>query len=169
MCENWSRLRSILNHDWLKNEYLKNLDGLILRMQTSSLFDANIASEMQAYLSTWERKHSEIEKLLNLAEDNLSPSTLFYKEPLNRCSAGHRSWLEPLIHGLWLFRYGVREKVIEARGLLSDADRTVGKLKVDLLKNDLDNNIGIALENFADTVKQLSQVISGLPTKVLTI
>ena len=110
-----------------------------------------------------------MENLLNTAEDRLSPRSLFEKEPLIHCLPDHKAWLEPLIHGLWLFRYGVREKVAEARGLLSDADRSHGQLGAKFKKRGTPASITAALEAFTDIVKRLSRLLSSFPDKVFTV
>lgn len=168
MCE-WLRLRSSLNHDWLKNDYLKNLDSLIVRLQTTKAVDAELGKEMRAYLCAWESRHSEMEKLLSTAEDRLSPRSLFDKEPLIHCLPEHRRWLEPLIHNLWLFHYGVSEKVAEARGLFSEADQSHGHLVAEFKHGGTQTSITTALEAFTDLVKQLSRLLSSFPDKVVTV
>lgn len=168
MCE-WQLLRSSLNHDWLKNEYIKNLDGLIMRMQLRRSIDVELSKEMSAYLSAWEKRHPEMENLLNTAEARLSPRSLFDKVPLVHCPPDHKSWLKPLIHGLWLVRYGVRTKVSEAHGLLSDADRSHGELKMVIKEQRASASITAALEAFTDIVKQLSRLLSSFPDKMVTV
>ncbi len=167
MCE-WQQLRARLNHDWLKNEYLKNLDGLIVQMKSSRRLDATLESQIKAYLSAWKRKYSEMEDLLSTAEDNLSPRSLFESEPLIYCMPEHKVWLAPLVHGLWLFRSGIREKVAEARRFLSDADRSHEQLGAKFKKRETAGNITAALEVFTDIVKQLSRLLSSFPDKVVT-
>lgn len=168
MCE-WQRLRSSLNHDWLKNEYLKNLDGLIVQMQTTQYLDSKLGSQMRAYLSGWTKRHQEMEELLNTAEDRLSTRTFFEIEPLVSCSPEHKVWLVPLIHGLWLSRYGVRERIGEARKMLSEADQSHRRLESEFLSNGDVACITGALEAFTDVVKQLSRLISGFPDKAVAV
>lgn len=168
MCE-WQRLRSSLNHDWLKNEYLTNLDGLIVRLQASKSVGTGVDKEMQAYLSVWKRRHPEMVNLINTAEDCLSPRTFFDRNPLIHCLPEHRTWLDPLIHGLWLYRYGVREKAVEALGLLSEADQLHGKLDTELKNGETLASMSAKLEAFTDIVKQLSYLLSSFPVKVVTV
>lgn len=168
MCE-WQRLRSSLNHDWLKNEYLKNLDGLIVQMGSSRSLDATMESQMRAYLSSWKRKHPEVEDLLNSAENRLSPRSLFESEPLIYCSPENKAWLAPLIHSLWLFRYGVREMVTEARQLLLEADQSHEHLEEAVMRHEPSGSITEPLETFTDIVKRLSRLMSSFPDKVVTV
>lgn len=168
MCE-WQRLRSSLNHDWLKNEYLKNLDGLIVRMQTSRSIDVVLGNELSSYLSAWKRRHPEMEKLLSTAEDRLSPRTLFEKEPLLHCSPEHKAWLSPLVHGLWLSRYDIRERVGEGLEILSEVDQSHDHLEADFQSKGNIASVIAALEGFTDSIKKLSRLISGFPDKVTTV
>lgn len=168
MCE-WQRLRTRLNHDWLKNEYLKNLDGLIVQLRASQTMDSNLCGELRAYLMGWSRNHGEIETLLNSAENRLSPRILFEEDPLIRCSSEHRTWLAPLIHGLWLVRYGIRERIEETRGILSEAERSHVRLQSEFSGTQDMVQILEALETFADWVGNLSRLISKFPDKVVTV
>ena len=165
----WQRLRSSLNHDWLKNEYLKNLDGLIVQMESSRSFDATMKRHMRAYLSSWKSKYFAMEELLDSAEERLSPHSLFESEPLIRCSPENKAWLAPLIHGLWLCRYGIREKVEEARQLLLEADQSYELLEGAVMRHEPSASITELLETFTDTVKGLSRLLSSFPDKVVTV
>lgn len=169
MHEAWQSKRSKLNHDWLKNEYLKNLDGLIVQMGSSRSLDATKERQMRAYLSSWKSKHSEVEDLLDSAEDKLSPRSLFESEPLIHCSPENKAWLAPLIHGLWLLRHGVREKVVEARLLLLEADQSHEHLEGAVMRREPSGSITEPLETFTDTVKRLSRLLSSFPDKVVTV
>lgn len=169
MTSKWQLQRSRLNHDWLKNEYLKNLDGLIVQMRTSRSLNAPMERQMRAYLSSWKRKYTEVEGLLNSAEIWLSPRSLFEREPLIHCSPENKAWLAPLIHGLWLFRYGVREKVAEARQLLSEADQSHEHLEAAVMRREPSSSVTVPLETFTDTLKRLSRLLSSFPDKVVTV
>ncbi len=72
MCE-WQRLRSGLNHDWLKNEYLRNRDGLLVQIQASQTIDSIMGGQMRSYPSGWVKGHQELEELPSTAEKKLSP------------------------------------------------------------------------------------------------
>ena len=168
MCE-WQRLRSSLNHDWLKNEYLKNLDGLIVQIQASRSLNARMESDLRAYLSEWKGKHAEMDNLLNSAENILSPRSLFEREPLIHCSQEIKAWIAPLIHGLWLMRHRVREKVNATRRLLSKADQSHGLLEAKFEMCGTPDVITETLETFTDTVKRLSRLLSSFPDEVVTL
>ena len=169
MTSKWQLQRSRLNHDWLKNEYLKNLDGLIVQMRTSRSLDVPMEMQMRAYLTSWKRKRPELKDLLNSAENRLSPSSLFEREPLIHCSPENKAWLAPLIHGLWLLRYGVREKVAEGRQLQSEADQSHKQLEGTVTRREPSGSIKVPLEAFTDTVKRLSRLLSSFPDKVITV
>lgn len=124
---------------------------------------------MRAYLTCWTKRHREIEELLSTAEDRLSPRTLFEKEPLLHCSPEHKSWLPSLIHGLWLSRYNVREKVGEAQTILSEVDQSHDRLESEFQRKENVDGVIAALEVFTDSVKKLSRLISGFPDKVATV
>jgi len=168
MCE-WQRLRTRINHDWLKNEYLKNLDGLIIQIKSSQSIENKLCRELQAYLKRWSERHGEIEKLLNTAEKGLSPRTLFEKEPLIRCTRKNKDWLAPLIHGLWLSRHDIRKWVKETETILTEANQSHALLQSYYSVTQDELQILKTLEIFSDLVGDLSRQISKFPGKVITV
>ncbi|WP_190274009.1 hypothetical protein [Pelodictyon phaeoclathratiforme] len=153
----------------MKNEYLKNLDALIVQLQANKTINSHLSRELEAYLTSWLRRHEEVETLLNSAEDRLSPRTYFEKDPLNRCSLEAKSWLAPLVHVLWLVPSGISERVDEAREVLAKADYYHTGLQSELSGSQELVLILKLLEAFTDCVGNFSRLLSSFPDKVVSV
>ena len=166
MCD-WQRLRSRLNHDWLKNVYLKRLDSIISQIESRDSSNENLIPQIDDALCQWRKHHEELDRLLLMAENRLSPRTFFEIEPLSQISPEHKAWLEPFTHGLWLFRSKIKEKIDNAQIILGEADKWQAKLgkNKNLSLMEERSSTKKNLEQFSDKVKALSQAISQFPDK----
>lgn len=167
MCE-WQRLRTKLNHDWLKNEYTKKLDGLIVQLQGRKKTNERLESYLNAYLSDWSSHHSDLKKLLFTIEKHLSPRTFFEQKPLSLISVEYSNWLIPITHSLWMTRNRIKETTQKAEELFVTADNQHALLQKASTAADTDVKLILeSLEFFTDTVSELSKVIGLFPTKVI--
>jgi len=168
MKDNWQQKRSVLNHDWLKNEFIKLLDSFILDLASMSNWNTREEMFLREDLTTWETNSPEIRMLLLNAESALSPSTFLDRPPLNACPHDTKDWLGPLIHHLWLVRVPVKQWISEALNAYEESEKkylTIQKnLKLALKNNAMD--LKPEFERFADAVLKLSKAISRLPHKI---
>jgi hypothetical protein len=123
MTTNWQQLRSELNHDWLKNRYLRQLQAFMIRIEQTPPDLDRIAEFLEHDFPAWRAERGKVAELLGEAEQALSPATLIDQPPLCQGADVDRAWLKWLIHELWLVRRPVQEWCEAARGAFAEADR----------------------------------------------
>ena len=120
----WNTLRAKLHHDWLQNRYLTFLKSW------KECFDDAYAcglnrNEVLDQLLQWRCKRDAFMKLLDEAEDALSPRQLLYEPPLNRMSKENKEWLGEVIHALYCGRTGIKDKGAMLNSMMAGIDRAV--------------------------------------------
>jgi len=175
MHEAWQSQRGKLNHDWLKNDFIKSVDAFTARLGQPEPDEGRIREFLVDDLPQWDRSRPEIRSLLDGAEDSLSPRELFDAYPLSMCTATTMAWLPGLIHALWLNRYAIRQLVDGASQALERADSFYARLApgshAALQAEDIDRlkRARSKFREFADALRDLSNAISALPHKILVV
>ena len=170
----WQGKRDEINHDWLKNEYLKAADAFITRLAQQQP-DLERVREFLTDLLEWESRRDELLQLIAGAEDALSPRRLFDEPPLSRCGPETLEWLPSVMHGLWLMRYPIKdsiEAIVQAVDSVDAAyavvmrilDRPTRLTDIDKLRNDRQTFV-----KFSDALRTLSAAISSLPHRILVV
>ena len=179
LISSWQNRRSAFNHDWLRLKYLNRLDAFIkrLKMPNSDLF--RLCRFVEEDLLEWKRWRSEIEDLLETFEMEMSPKSLFKKEPLNRCDNKTRIWLGQLIHALWLARYPVKEWIHAAQNAfrnVNDQYNNIVKIlkskKLDCESEDYRTTLKPLIPRFfqfKQTCEELSRAIGMFPHQILVV
>jgi hypothetical protein len=165
----WQRRRSEFNHDWLKLKYLNRLKSFFERLQVE---DSGSMSRLREFIEmdfpVWEERSMDAWWLVQHFEKEMSPSSLFNTEPLNKCGVETKEWLVPLIHALWLERRSVRQLVTKAAELLATVDEDFMKLSKNLPKADdayiqrLKSDLPV-WKKFVDDCFEFSQCLSDFP------
>lgn len=171
MMADWQERRSELNHDWLKNTYLKQLQALIIRLQNSHPDLGRIREFLASDLYEWRTRRPDAVALLDEAEEALSPAALFDEAPLSDCAELDRAWLAFIVHDLWLARRPVREWCESGRQALEQVDARFEEAAKDLAgRVDIDlQRLRGRLEAFAalaDAILALIQRISVFPHEI---
>lgn len=168
----WQERRSAFNHDWLKNKYLNGLKALIERLQSSKPNRERLVEYLSVRLPAWETHRHEARWLIEAFEAEMSPLRLFEEPPLNRCDAETAAWLGPLVHGLWLARYPVKEQVQAVEEAFKAADNQYEELRQVLTRvEEMDTEQLVSLlpqlQAFRDACTELTRSISLLPGRIL--
>jgi hypothetical protein len=165
----WQQRRGEFNHDWFKPEYLIALQAFLERLQEEDPGSMNRLREfMEVDFPVWEERSRDAWWLIQHVEQEMSPTSLFNTEPLNKCGVETKGWLVPLIHDLWLKRYGIRQLVVKAEDLLTRVDEGFAKLAANMPKTDesyhqrLKSNLS-AWKKFVDDCFEFSQCLSEFP------
>jgi hypothetical protein len=171
MTTNWQQLRSELNHDWLKNVYLRQLQAFVIRSRSSRPDRGRMREFLQADFYAWRARRPSIVALLDDAERALSPATLFDEAPLSACAELDQAWLRIIIHELWLVRRPVREwcesgrralEVVDVR--FEEASKGIGCV-CDLDLEQLGGRLG-AFEALSEAILALIHRISAFPHEI---
>ena len=175
MHEEWQQQRGELNHDWLKNSFMKSVDAFAARLGQQQPDHERIQEFLSADLPVWERRRRELRALLENAESALSPMQLFHVPPLSQCAAEVMIWLPGLVHALWLNRCPIRRLIEEAGQAVERADslyaHAVRELGEPVASADLGRlkNARGAIREFSAALRVLSAAISALPHKILVM
>ncbi|MCP4545547.1 MAG: hypothetical protein GY835_03640 [bacterium] len=175
MYETWQRRRGALNHDWLKNDYLKAVDAFLARLEQKSPDPERLEEFLSVDLPGWDRQRPNLESLLDAAEECLSPRRLFDVPPLSNAAPETLVWLPALTHALWLARHPIQQRIAEAHAALQKAEATYKRISQELSCND--RKVGIeplqasrsAFVDFSGALRALSCAISALPQKILVV
>src|SRR5262245_6818705 len=122
MISAWQKRRSAFNHDWLKNQFMNRLDGFIERLKTEGADISRIRRFIIQDFPEWEVKRAIVCELIASFERDMSPCSLFAREPLNRYDAETQRWLGQLVHVLWMGRYAIKRWICEAEKALQLVD-----------------------------------------------
>jgi len=128
----WQRRRSELNHDWLKNKFLRHLSAFLKRLSRAHRDTPRVAEFVKQDLEEWESKRREFQLLLEAFESEMSPRNLFGIPPLARMDPATRQWLGDLVHDLWLARWPVRHRLQRGREALAEADEAYSAVHASL-------------------------------------
>lgn len=170
MSSDWQRLREVLNHKWLKNEFMQHLRAFVARAQATSPDLARLSEFAVEDWPKWEVNQRLIKSLLDCAETELNPCQIFDQAPLSRCPAESKVWLSDVIHGLWLARTSIRKRIEDARSALTDADEKYHALAPifangRIVEIERVRQASGELQAFASNVNRLSTLVSLLPDK----
>lgn len=170
----WQKRRSAFNHDWLKNQHMNRLDGFIERLKTEGADVSRIRRFITQDFPEWEVKRETVRELIASFEREMSPRTLFERDPLNRCDAETQRWLGDLVHALWMARYPVKGWICEAEKALKSVDCQYAALKkaIDSLNPIDSEQLAPLLPSFVafkGACEKLSQAIGQFPHEVLVV
>ena len=164
----WQQVRSELNHDWLKNTYLRQLQAFVIRVQHTAPDVERIREFVDSDFGAWRAQRPRIADLLEGAEQALSPATLFGQPPLSECVDLDRAWLALVVHELWVVRGPIRELCDSGRRAFAEADRRFeeasGAVAVESGPDieRLRRSLG-AFQAFSEAIISLIQRISAFP------
>ena len=173
MTDTWQRQRSVLNHDWLKNDFLLSVNAFIARIGKDKPDDTRLAEFLEIDLPAWESKEAQFRMLLASAEQALSPIRLFDEQTLYLWKPDTLTWLPELVHALWLARYPIRQWIESASHALDAVNAAYEQIINELAPHrrnesfNLRESSGKGFQTLADTLQALSAAISVLPRKIL--
>jgi len=171
----WQRRRSVLNHDWLKNGYMKGVDAFVSRLGRQSPVQLRIQEFLISDFPVWRRRQPKLQALLADAVDALSPRSLFDLPPLSLCGPETLAWLPNLAHSLWLARYPIKEQVENSQRALKRADAAYNHIVKGLNGSTASTDPTRLREceplfrEFSKALHALSAAISALPKKVMVV
>lgn len=123
--EKYNKLKSIVNHDFLKNRFLiflaANKD--VIYVQTSSEYILNRICEIVPY-------YEKIDELLDNAEDALSPVRLIEElSPFVNMPIEDKAWLKAICHELFCNDSGIRINIDALRQTLCEIKQCVANIE----------------------------------------
>lgn len=166
--QSWQRLRTELNHDWLLNSYLPNLEKW-LNVLDGRVRDADFEERvMMGELASWAERTGEIRDLVESLPDAASPARLWERPPLTKSPAAIRAWLPNLVGALWLNRNGVPDLQAAAQRALEEADQARVTLAVGHPDGESEQDVSSPsrrdrVADFRDAVFRLTRSLSALP------
>ena len=129
---NWQKRRAQFNHDWLKNQFMPALDKW-LNLLDDKIEDPNFERSFTlSVLPEWHSHRDEALAIVSDFEQQMSPQSLFEREPLSRSDEDTKKWLGELVHHLWLERYPVKEWITNASAAVENADTAYTQLQQQL-------------------------------------
>jgi hypothetical protein len=170
----WQIQRSQLNHNWLQNGVLVGLNHA-LGVTSGRLKPKKVHQVLSRDIQIWKERRREVPTLLDKLESEMSPRVLFNRIPLRLCKDETKQWLIPLIHGYWLRREKIREKIRTAKKTYHDAERNYLLVKAGL--DGMPESAEVRemkacerrLREFKDSCEALSLAISALPREILSL
>jgi hypothetical protein len=179
LISSWQNRRCAFNHDWLKNKYLNRLNAFLERLSIPDSDSFRLFRFLNDDFPEWKKQQNEIESLLETFEMEMSPKSLFKKEPLNRCDNETRIWLGQLIHALWLARYPVKEWIRAGQNAfrnVNDQYNNIVKIlkskKLDCESEDYRTTLKSLIPHFLQfkqACEELSQAIGMFPHQILAV
>lgn len=179
LISSWQNRRSAFNHDWLKNKYLNRLNAFLERLNMPDSDPLRLSRFLTDDFSEWKKQQSKVKDLLETFEVEMSPKSLFKKEPLNRCNDETITWLGQLIHALWLARYPIKEWVHTAWNAFCDVNDQYNNIAEVLKSKKLNwesEDYRTALKpliphflQFKQACEELSQAIGMFPHQILVV
>lgn len=167
MNQEWQARRTDLNHDWLKNDFLRRLRAFVVRVEDGAQDTGRLEEFVRKYWPEWRRNSNRIRDLLADAEESLSPRQYFARLPLSECPTEVKGWLPNLVHALWLVRTDVRRHNGDAQKSLDRAEALFDELSPTLQRPPC--NLApdpTKLREFEASAKQLGESIGRLPHHV---
>ena len=167
----WQLLRSELNHQWLKNEFIRHLRAFIQRLSMPDGDELRLVEFARADWPEFAARREQLADLLASAEDALSPRWLVQEQPLARCPPESRAWLEHLVHALWLARTPIRLRISEAQAALDGVLRRYAELDpvVQQASCEALRSVTRLFIAFESEVVRLSTSLSRLPDRVQAV
>ncbi|MCX7176045.1 MAG: hypothetical protein NT159_19400 [Proteobacteria bacterium] len=172
MLPQWQIERGQLNHNWLQNGVLVALNHA-LSISFGMVRPGDIPRTLTEDVGRWPERRAELSLLLDRFEDEMSPKIHFAYPPLSHCPAETLDWLKPLVHELWLQRWGILEKIDAAKDAYRAADRAflpvvsaLSNLPRTPAPDDL-RLVSLLLQTFIEQCQALADSISALPQRVL--
>ena len=166
----WQCQRSQFNHDWLKNEFLNNLDGFLAMLKYEKPSRDHLAAFLEYDFISWPQHMAEGKRLIDSFAKEMTPMTLLKEKPLKDLNPKTRVWLGELIHALWLCRYNITEML---SNLSKEFEKAVHSYNA--IKNRLEKT-GMSLDElkkllpefrtFRETCVDFSKRLSTLPAEV---
>ena len=166
----WQYRRSQFNHDWLKNEFLNNLDGFLVMLQYENPSVDHLKDFLEKDFLSWPQHFEEGKGIIDSFEKEMTPAHLLDESPLNSMAPETREWFGDLVHSLWLCRCSVKETISSLSDLF---DKTVDIYKA--IKTRL-GETGMSLDalkelvpefsNFRERCFEFSETLSTLPSEV---
>lgn len=174
MSPDWQRQRNAINHDWLKNEFIRHLRAFVSRTEAPEPDRARLAEFVSQDWPKWEGNRDRLATLLASAETELSPRQLFARPPLCRCQAEAKVWLSDVVHVLWLARTSIRHLIGDAQMALAESDGRYKQLDPLLrsgkfLDQDRRPEVLDLFRKFEADVEKLSASMSRLPHKIQVV
>lgn len=176
----WERRRGFFNHDWLVNDYLRELSGFLARLDDLKLYRAGAAQFLRAGFAQWQQQRSEAKWLCEHFEAKMSPRVLFeddpktglpYCPPLRRLSGEHQAWLGEVAHMVWLAQGTWQDKLTAFRNQLANCEKIFRELMEELAAHATDDvEAAVPLRpkfiEFHKQLTNLSDALSQLPHEV---
>jgi hypothetical protein len=179
LISSWQNRRSAFNHDWLKNKYLNRLNAFLERLSTSDSDSFRLSRFLNDDFPEWKKQQTKVEDLLETFEMEMSPKSLFKKEPLNRCDHETITWLGQLIHAQWLARYSVKEWIHAGQNAFRNVNdqynnivKILKSMKLDCESEDYRTTLKPLIPYFLQFKKaceELSQAIGMFPHQILVV
>lgn len=172
MINNWQRRRSEFNHDWFKPKYLNALRAFLARIQAKEQVSMKWLKEfIEIDFPSWGKHSEDAWWLVRQFETEMSPQILFKNFPLINCNEDTKEWLSPLVHELWLARFGVKSLIEKVEDLIYTIDECFKELSSNMQKH---NSMNIEQlrkdlpdwQRFANACFEFSQYLSDFPRKI---
>jgi len=162
----WNNLRAKLHHDWLQNRYLTFLKSW------KECFDDIDAcgpdkEDVLEQLLQWNEKRDAFKRLIDNAEEALSPRQLLTEPPLDRMSGENKEWLADVIQVLYLARTNIKNKVLELELKIDEIDKIVDTI-AHVLKGEMESNDSRG-ERVISAFTDFSKEISELPHEIQVV
>ena len=118
----WRNRCSKLNHDWFGHEFFNGFHYFIdqLQKREPDRDDVDMLKFWEEDFPAWKtHRRKEAQWIVESFEDYMLPQRFLSCTPLSGYDIETREWLADLVHGLWLSRYSVEEKVKESQESLA--------------------------------------------------
>lgn len=169
MCEAaWSRRRSALNHDWLRNQLIQLVRSGVA-FYSGEWEKEGFVDEFPGKLeSLWLARKADLFRLAEDFDRVMSPRQCFAQVPLSRLPAAEREWLEPVVHELWVARQSrVSCSATTLYDLVDQADMAFCALRHVLVRVEPYAVVREKLAVFYRLCLALSTALSTFPTRIL--
>jgi hypothetical protein len=131
MSQEWIQLQSRLTHDVLKNRLMPG-SGRVLNI-LRGLVESDAAEAFRTGVEqTWREHQASFINLVQTCEQQISPRRYFESPPLVYVSDEARSWLPPLIHEIWVERFGIHQWVISGLGMIEKVETCIESISREL-------------------------------------
>lgn len=150
----WLLLRARFAHDWLENRFLT-----FLLAEEGRRADPARRTETLRRLEEWQERRAVADRLLDTAEQVLSPAQLAGVPPLSEMPPDAAAELKEIVHEQFCARTSIREIVAAARACVWELDELVAQAA----HSDLD----AAIPQIRRSAGALDQALSRLPTRIV--
>lgn len=156
--EEWAKLRSKLNHDWLQNRYLTFLKANLEFFDNSN--SSGDVDEILEQLLEWEKKFPILLRFIDGTESALEPKQYLESSPLSKLTEVDCEWLGSIVNSLYNHTQ-IQAKVYEIKEIAYEVDRFVKIVASDLQEGGRSPSMNL-VEALLSTALLLSQKISSL-------